>query len=97
MLALDGPARAWEPNRLRLRLWLFSAAGRLARGGRRLRLRLAATWPWAAQFTAAITANIEVRIMPISGLSCIHCLAGSAALRPMFESMTRTKSAMKCA
>jgi hypothetical protein len=53
MLALDGPARAWEPKRLRLRL--FSAAGRLARGGRRLRLRLAATWPWAGQLTAAIT------------------------------------------
>src|SRR5690242_10253762 len=53
MLALDGPARAWEPKRLRLRL--FTAAGRLARGGRRLRLRLAATWPWASQLTAAIT------------------------------------------
>ena len=53
MLALDGAARAWEPKRLRLRL--FAAAGRLARGGRRLRLRLAATWPWAAQLTAAIT------------------------------------------
>jgi hypothetical protein len=53
MLALDGPARAWEPKRLRLRL--FSAAGRLVHGGRRLRLRLAATWPWAAQLTAAIT------------------------------------------
>jgi len=53
MLALEGPARAWEPKRLRLRL--FSAAGRLARGGRRLRLRLAATWPWARQLTAAIT------------------------------------------
>ena len=53
ILALDGAARAWEPKRLRLRL--FSAAGRLVRGGRRLRLRLAATWPWAAQLTAAIT------------------------------------------
>ena len=53
MLALDGTARAWEPKRLRLRL--FSAAGRLVRGGRRLRLRLAATWPWASQLTAAIT------------------------------------------
>ena len=53
MLALDGPARAWEPKRLRLSL--FSTAGRLVRGGRRLRLRLAATWPWAAQLTAAIT------------------------------------------
>ncbi len=53
MLALDGTARAWEPKRLRLRL--FAAAGRLVRGGRRLLLRLAATWPWAGQFTAAIT------------------------------------------
>ena len=53
MLALDGPARRWEPKRLRLRL--FSAAGRLVRGGRRLRLRLAADWPWATQITTAIT------------------------------------------
>jgi len=53
MLALDGPARRWEPKRLRLRL--FSAAGRIVRGGRRLRLRIAATWPWATQITAAIT------------------------------------------
>jgi hypothetical protein len=53
MLALDGHARAWEPKRLRLRL--FSAAGRIARGGRRLRLRIAAAWPWAGQLTAAIT------------------------------------------
>jgi hypothetical protein len=34
MLALDGPARAWEPKRLRLRL--FSTAGRIVYGGRRL-------------------------------------------------------------
>jgi hypothetical protein len=53
MLALDGPARAWEPKRLRLRL--FTTAGRLVRGGRRLWLRLAATWPWAPQLTTAIT------------------------------------------
>src|SRR5215470_12761564 len=53
MLALDGPARAWEPKRLRLRL--FTTAGRLVRGGRRLRLRLTATWPWAPQLTTAIT------------------------------------------
>jgi len=52
-LALDGAARAWEPKRLRLRL--FSAVGRLVRGGRRLRLRLATTWPWAGQLTTAIT------------------------------------------
>jgi hypothetical protein len=56
MLALTGTARRWEPRRLRLRL--FSAAGRLARlarGGRRLRLKIASRWPWATQITAAIT------------------------------------------
>ena len=37
VLALDRPARAWEPKRQRLRL--LAAAGRLVRGGRRLRLR----------------------------------------------------------
>ena len=53
MLALEPPACAWEPKRLRLRL--FTVAGRLVHGGRRLRLRLAATWPWAIQITTAIT------------------------------------------
>jgi Transposase DDE domain group 1 len=53
MLALTETARRLEPKRLRLRL--FSVAGRLARGGRRLRLRLAARWPWASEITAAIT------------------------------------------
>ena len=45
MLALESPARRWEPKRLRLRV--FSAASRLARSGRRLRLGIAPTWPWA--------------------------------------------------
>jgi hypothetical protein len=53
MLALTGPARRWEPRRLRLRI--FSAAGRIVRGGRRLRLRLAARWPWASEITTATT------------------------------------------
>jgi hypothetical protein len=53
MLALAGPARRWEPKRLRLRV--FAVAGRLVRGGRRLRLRLAERWPWAAGITAAVT------------------------------------------
>ena len=56
-------ARAWRLVaglhagvwRARTRAEQFSAAGRLVRGGRRLRLRLAATWPWAPQLTAAIT------------------------------------------
>ncbi len=50
MLALDGPARRWEPKRLRLRL--FSAAGRVVRGGRRVQLKISARWPWATQITA---------------------------------------------
>jgi Transposase DDE domain group 1 len=53
MLALAGTARRWEPKRLRLRL--FSVAGRLVRGSRRLRLRLAERWPWAGQITCAVT------------------------------------------
>ena len=53
MLALDGPARRWEPKRLRLRI--FTCAGRLVRGGRRLKLRLAASWPWASQTATALT------------------------------------------
>jgi Transposase DDE domain group 1 len=52
MLALDGEARRWEPRRLRLRL--FSAAGRIVHGSRRLRIRLAASWPWAREITTAI-------------------------------------------
>jgi hypothetical protein len=53
MLALTGQARRWEPKRLRLRL--FAVAGRIVRGGRRLRLRLARRWPWATQVTAALS------------------------------------------
>jgi hypothetical protein len=53
MLALAGAARRWEPKRLRLRL--LAIAGRLVRGGRRLRLRLAERWPWAGEITTAIT------------------------------------------
>jgi Transposase DDE domain group 1 len=52
MLALTGTARRWEPRRLRLRL--FSVAGRLVRGGRRLRLRLARHWAWASEITIAM-------------------------------------------
>ncbi|GGK45095.1 hypothetical protein Ppa06_00750 [Planomonospora parontospora subsp. parontospora] len=52
LLALDGPARRYEPKRLRLRL--LAVAGRLVRGGRRVRLRLAARWPWADQIATAV-------------------------------------------
>jgi hypothetical protein len=54
MLALhDHPARRWEPKRLRLRV--FSTAGHLIKGGRRLRLRLAGSWRWADLIASAIT------------------------------------------
>jgi Transposase DDE domain group 1 len=53
MLALHGTARRWEPRKLRLRL--FSAAGRIVRGGRRIRLRLAARWPWSRDIAVAIS------------------------------------------
>jgi hypothetical protein len=54
MLALaQHPARRWEPKRLRLRL--FSIAGRLARSGRRTVLHLAEHAPWAALLLQALT------------------------------------------
>lgn len=46
MLALTGPARLWEPKRLRLRL--FSAAAELVTTGRRRTLRLAKHGPGPA-------------------------------------------------
>jgi hypothetical protein len=46
MLALTGMgARRWEPKRLRLRI--FSIAGRITRSARRTVLHLAAHAPWA--------------------------------------------------
>jgi hypothetical protein len=54
LLALtDHPARRWEPKRLRLRL--FSLAGRLARTARRTVLHLPRHAPWAPLFLQAIT------------------------------------------
>lgn len=53
MLALTGPARRWEPKRLRLRL--FSVAAQLITTGRRRVLRPAQHWPWADVIKAAFT------------------------------------------
>ncbi len=54
VLVLTGEHRAAEPKRLRLHL--LSIAGRIVRGGRRRRLRLDASWRWAGELAAAITA-----------------------------------------
>jgi hypothetical protein len=53
LLALDGEHRAAEPRRLRLHL--LAVAGRITRSGRRMTLRLDASWHWAGQLAAAIT------------------------------------------
>src|SRR5262249_36749588 len=50
LLALDGTLAKAEPKTLRYRI--LHAAGRLARGRRR-RLKISATWPWAPAITAA--------------------------------------------
>jgi hypothetical protein len=46
LLALDGPLAKAEPKTLRYRI--LHAAARLTASGRRRRLKIAATWPWAA-------------------------------------------------
>jgi hypothetical protein len=56
------PGTAVEPKRLRLRL--FSIAGRLARSRRRTVLHLSAHAPWAAFLVEAIT---NVRALAASG------------------------------
>ena len=54
LLALtEHSARRWEPKRLRLRL--FSIAGRLAASARRRTLHLPAHAPWAGLLQQALT------------------------------------------
>jgi hypothetical protein len=51
LLALDGDLAKAEPRTLRYRV--LHTAARLARGGRRRRLKVQATWPWAEAITTA--------------------------------------------
>ncbi|GAA3485625.1 IS1380 family transposase [Streptomyces yanii] len=51
VLLLDGELATAEPKKLRYRL--LHVAARLTRGGRRLRLRISATWPWRNELAAA--------------------------------------------
>jgi hypothetical protein len=50
-LALDGDLAKAEPKTLRYRI--LHAAARLARSGRRRRLKISATWPWASAIITA--------------------------------------------
>ena len=51
LLALHGDLAKAEPKLLRFRM--LHVPARLARGGRQRRLRLPASWPWAAQIAEA--------------------------------------------
>ena len=51
LLALDGALAKAEPKALRYRI--LHPAARLTRGGRRRRLNIQATWPWAADIVTA--------------------------------------------
>ncbi len=51
LVALDGDLARAEPKRLRY--CLLHAAGVVVRSGRRVRLRLAAGWPWSADLGVA--------------------------------------------
>jgi Transposase DDE domain group 1 len=63
MLGLDGhDARRWEPKRLRLRL--FSIAGRLAEHGRQRRLHLSRHAPWAGLLAEMLT---KLQALPTPG------------------------------
>jgi hypothetical protein len=59
LLALDGPLAKAEPKTLRYRI--LHAAARLAASGRRRRLKIAATWPWAP---AIVTAWDRITALP---------------------------------
>ena len=65
----------------------FAVAGRLVRGGRRLRLRLAARWRWAGQITTAV---IRLQAIP-SG--CPDTLSGDGRV---VSSMTRLSDRAIC-
>ncbi len=51
LLFADGPARRWEPKRLRYRI--LHVAARLTRHARRTRLHLPAGWPWRHELITA--------------------------------------------
>lgn len=58
-LSLQGELASSEPKRLRYRL--FHQAGPIARSGRRMRLRLERSWPWAE---ALVEALARIRALP---------------------------------
>ena len=62
LIALDGELAKAEPKTLRYRL--LHAAARLARGGRRRTLKIAADWPWTEKI---VTAWQRIQAIPHPG------------------------------
>ena len=60
LLCLEGELATAEPKRLRYALW--HCAGLMARGGRRIWLRLADGWPWSGELVAAFS---RLRALPL--------------------------------
>jgi Transposase DDE domain group 1 len=60
LIAFDGDLARAEPKTLRYKI--FHAAARLVRGGRRKKLKIAATWPWA---DAIVTAWDRLAAQPL--------------------------------
>lgn len=52
-LLLDGELARAEPKTLRYRL--LHVAARIVRGGRRVRVRIQRSWPWARELATAFT------------------------------------------
>ncbi len=61
LVALDGDLARAEPKRLRY--CLLHTAGVIARSGRRVRLRLAAGWPWSGELVAAFQRVHALRLI----------------------------------
>jgi len=59
LLALDGQLARAEPKALRYKI--LHTAARLVRGGRRRRLQIPASWPWA---DAIVTAWARISALP---------------------------------
>lgn len=61
LLCLEGKLALAEPKRIRQRL--LHVAGRIARSGRRVTLRLPRSWPWAEALAAAF---VRLRALPVA-------------------------------
>jgi hypothetical protein len=66
MLLLDGELARAEPKKLRYRL--LHTAARIVHTGRRILLRINASWPWATELTRAFDG---VTSLPLNSWFCL--------------------------